>query len=259
MKTSSARFCLGLPAALLLSALLAGCGSAFGDAQSTKGPALTVVPGVGRATLSWRPAVGAESYRLEWSTDAVFPSASTTAVAPANSPTVFDGLDPGKIHHYRIQTVLHSGATSWSEAESAVTGWTWSPPGVDRGTKEFTDTRTFTLSGGGTFDVTTTYEKSVSQLETLLFDTDGVTWKTWLRTTTTLKGKTQSTTDDTVLKLRRGTWDANKRWTSFTLTQEQTAGSWAAMATPESHNTTFTGDRTGFTMDGLSPDWSLVP
>jgi len=234
----------GLGSLVCLLWLLVGCDNPLGGVQSTTGPTLAVTPGVGRTTVSWKAVSGAESYQLESSATADF--ATSTSVVAATSPFDHSPVDPSRTVYYRVRAVFHSGVTSWSTASATTTAWTWNRDPVPLGTVTYSDTRTEVLAGVSVSFVTT-YQKRVVRLESLRFDADGLTWSTWLRTTTTVEGLAGSTVVETTPAIRRGSWGT--LWASFTVNSGA-----------ESHTVVASADRTSLTLDGdATSRWTLVP
>lgn len=219
---------------------LGSCSSPFGTAPSTSGPAAFQVRlGVGMATASWRPVLGAQSYRLEWSSDAAYGAEATHVVESTGSPEQVDGLTPGVAYHFRVRAELNNGPTAWSESAVSSSGWTWARPAVSLGSSERQETTTVTI-GGVSHDFVTTYTDSKTQHDQLRYDGTGVTWTTWVRTSSTSGAQAPIVVNSTEVK-RTGSWST--RWVSFSLD----GGTF---------NPDFSTDRTSFTLGGET--WSLV-
>lgn len=219
---------------------LGSCSSPFGTAPSTSGPsAFQVRLAVGSASASWRPVLGARSYRLEWSSDAAYGAEATHVVESTGSPEQVDGLAPGVTYHFRVRAELNNGPTAWSESAVSSSGWTWARPAVSLGSSERQETTTVTISGVS-HEVVTTYTDSKTQHDQLRYDGTGVTWTTWVRTSSTSGSQAPIFVNSTEVK-RTGSWTS--RWESFSLD-----GSTFSPA--------FSTDRTSFTLQ--EEKWSLV-
>lgn len=226
---------------LVAAVLLVGCANPFSDA-STKGPTLTVSPGVGRLTVTWNPVLAASGYRLEWSMASDFTGA--TVVEPASSPLVVETPTPGATYYLRARANLKSGPTSWATASVPVSGWTWARPPMSLGSQPTTVTVTDTVTiGGVAIPVTTTYTKAFVRYETVRYDANGLKRSSFIRTTTSLEGVTGSTTTDTTPVVTTGSWDT--AWSSFTLNSSPTL---PGLLAP---------NRTSFTLDGAT--WKYTP
>jgi hypothetical protein len=233
--------------------VLTGCDSPFGTADSTRGPALTVTPGVGRATVSWRAVPGAQAYRFEWSTDAAF--ASSTVVDGATSPQAIEGLLPGVATVFRVRAVLSNGPTVWSTQTYTPAGWTWSRPDKALGSSTRTEAKSFDLGDGGWVVFTTEYTDEYTGRELLRYDATGLTSTVWASIKTTTSGSDPVYSESKRL-IRRGDWST--RWQEYQLNQSRADdGSWTSLSPIVTKSPDFTTNRTAFTLDGDS--WTLVP
>lgn len=228
----------------ILVASLSACANPFADGSSTKGPSPTVTPGVGRATVTWNPVLGASGYRLEWSPSADF--AGATVVEPALSPVDVDALAPGNTYSFRIRAQLKSGPSSWATANLPVSGWTWAPPPETVDTRTIIDNRTISLPGVS-IPVTTTYTVTTVKHETLKYASSGLTRSTFLRATTTFADVSGSTSVDTTPVVVTGSWDPGQLWQSMTL--GSTVYALANLA----------GDRKTFILGSDPVTWTLTP
>lgn len=128
--------------------------------------------GADSISAAWTSVLGASSYELQRS---LSPAMTTPTVTTHSSlSTTASGLTPQTEYFFRVRASLPSGASEWSDVQSATTGGVGTPNGTITISATMSGTNARGTTGGGTCPTGSTIERQIRH------QVNGGAWQAWV-------------------------------------------------------------------------------